>query len=116
MIFEFDFRKEKFMSIKILKEFSNGGNSVSNSTSQNNSKTPTEMFKSARFEIQDGSDDNEGLAIAPNGMVAVEYNMQEKRFAVRPDNDLALDSQSLPKFKQDVTACEKLANQLSKGV
>lgn len=104
------------MSVKILKEFTNGGSTSSQSSRTTSKQTPTEMFKSARFEIQDGSDDNEGLAIAPNGMVAVEYNMQEKRFAVRPDNDLALDSQSLPKFKQDVTACEKLANQLSKGV
>lgn len=104
------------MSVKILREFSNGGNSVSSSTSQNNSKTPTEIFKSARFEIQDGSDDNEGLAIAPNGMAAVEYNISENKFAVRPDNDLALDSQTLSKFKQDITACEKIANQLSKGI
>ena len=91
-------------------DFSNSG---SNDTS-NKEKSVTDQIKSARFEIQDGSDDNEGLAIAPNGMAAVEYNMSENTFAVRPDNDLALDSQSLPKFKQDIVSCEKLANQLSK--
>lgn len=102
------------MSVKVLKEFSNGGSTSSQSSTSTSKQTPTDIFKSARFEIQDGSDDNQGLAIAPNGMAAVEYNIEENKFAVRPDNDLALDSQSLSKFKQDITSCEKIADQLSK--
>lgn len=101
------------MSVKVLKEFSNGGSSSNQSTSSVK-KTPTSLFKQQRFQVQEGSDDNQGLAIAPNGMAAVEYNMSENKFAVRPDNDLALDSQTLPKFKQDIVACEKIADQLSK--
>lgn len=97
--------------MKIL-EFSNNGSQSNNQT--NNSKSVVELINQQRFELSDESDENQGLAIAPNGMAAVDYNISENSFAVRPDNDLALDSQTLAKFKQDITACEKLATQLSR--
>lgn len=93
-------------------EFSNNGSQSDNQES--NSKSPIDIINQQRFELSDESDENQGLAIAPNGMAAVDYNISENSFAVRPDNDLALDSQTLAKFKQDIMACEKLATQLSR--
>lgn len=99
--------------MKILKEFSNGNSSQNNNSSSQSSVTS--MLKQQRFTLDGDSNDNSGLAIASNGMVALQYDMGENTFAVRPDNDLALDSETLSKFKQDITTCEKMADQLSKG-
>lgn len=97
--------------VRYLKEFTNIGGSSSSSTNTSSQKSVLDIIKQNRFQVDDNATDEEGLAIAPNGMVAVEYNVNG--IVIRPDNDLELDSQELAKFKSDLTASEKLASSIN---
>lgn len=104
------------MSVRLVEDFSNTGNSnnVSNSSTETQSKTVTDICKSAGFQLDEGSTDEKGLAIASNGMVAVQYDVTTKSISVRPDNDLSLGSQDLDKFEKDLQSCKQLAIQINK--
>lgn len=104
------------MSVRLVEDFSNTGNSnnVSNSSTETQSKTVTDICKSAGFQLDEESTDEKGLAIASNGMVAVQYDVTTKSISVRPDNDLSLGSQDLDKFEKDLQSCKQLAIQINK--
>lgn len=105
------------MSVRLVEDFSNTGNSNNVSSSNvetNQSKTVTDICKSAGFQLDEGSTDEKGLAIASNGMVAVQYDVTTKSISVRPDNDLSLGSQDLDKFEKDLQSCKQLAIQINK--
>lgn len=102
------------MAVKRIFEFNNSGSSASKtSSSSSNKETPTSLATKAKFEVGDATDEA-GLVIAPNGMVAVEYDIASGDIIIRPDNDLAIGSQELSKFKADLTAAEKLAGAIAK--
>lgn len=100
--------------LRVLKEFNNTGDSSSKpSSGGGNSATALDLAKKYKFSGEDASEES-GLVIGPNGMVAVQYDIPGKKFAIRPDNDLTLGSQDLSKFKSDFSAAEKLAGEISK--
>ena len=72
-----------------------------------NVKTVTKIAKSANFDISDATDIS-GLVIAPNGMVAVEYDLNKDQVIIRPDNDLKLNDQNISQFESDFKACKAL--------
>ena len=101
------------MATKVLKEFGNSGGTKSSGNSGGSSATAIDIAKKYKFSGEDATPEA-GLVIGPNGMVAVEYDIAGKNIVIRPDNDLALGSQDLSKFKSDFSAAEKLASEISK--
>lgn len=77
-----------------------------------NVKTVTKIAKSANFDISDATDIS-GLVIAPNGMVAVEYDLNKDQVIIRPDNDLKLNGQNISQFESDFKACKALVSAIS---
>lgn len=99
--------------IRILKEFNNTGGSSGTSSKNNGSKaTAIDIAKKYKFSGEDATEES-GLLIGPNGMVAVQYDINNKKIFIRPDNDLELGSQDLSKFKSDFSSAEKLAGEIS---
>lgn len=102
------------MSVKLMEDFSNKGNSSNTMSGTSQTKTVSDICKSSGFQLDEGSTDEKGLAIASNGMAAVQYNMSNKSISVRPDNNLSLGSQDLAKFEKDIQDCKQLALQINK--
>jgi hypothetical protein len=99
--------------IRCLKEFTNV-NQHNTDTNVDNKKTPLTLGASAGFTYdKNESDENTGLLIARNGTVAVDYDIPKKTILIRPDNNLALDSNNLQKFNEDLTSCEQLAKDIA---
>lgn len=102
--------------IRELKEFTNTGSQSGQQgdTSQGPQKTPLTLATSAGFTYdKNDSNDESGLVIARNGTIAVDYDLAKNTIFVRPDNNLALDTQGLQKFKDDLASCEQLAHSIA---
>lgn len=95
--------------INILNEFDNTDNKNNRNTTQVNA---IDLAKKYKFTTEN-STEKSGLLVSPNGMIAVQFDIEKNNIVIRPDNNLALGSSDLSKFKQDLSLAEKLAGEIS---